>query len=123
MAQERKQRQLAKLEELKAKVATLQSVLDQYGDCPMMVEMGGAEMGMMVLDQASMVIEAEEADMAADVMTFVDEIMPQLEMIIPECGGGGAAPAPEAGGDEAPAEGEEAAPAEGEAAPPAEGGE
>ena len=62
-AEERKKRQLAKLEELKAKVASLQGILDQYGECPMMVEMGGAEMGMMVLEQASMVIEAEEADM------------------------------------------------------------
>ena len=121
-AEERKKRQLAKLEELKAKVATLQAIIDKYGECEMMVEMGGAEMGMMVLEQAQMVVEAEEADMAADVMTFVDEIMPQLEMIIPECESGAAAPAPE-GGDTPPAEGGDAAPAEGTDAPPAEGGE
>ena len=116
-AEERKKRQLAKLEELKAKVASLQGILDQYGECPMMVEMGGTDMGMMVLEQAQMVVEAEEIDMAADVMTFIDEVMPQLEMLVPECQGGAAAPA---GDGAAPAE---AAPATEEPAPAPEGGE
>ena len=121
-AEERKKRQQEKFNELKAKVAGLKGLLDEYGDCPMMVEMGGTEMGLMVLEQAQMVVEAEEIDMAADVMTFIDEVSPQIELLIPECQGGGAAPAPE-GGEAPPAEGGEAPPAEGGEAPPAEGGE
>ena len=67
--------------------------------------------------------EAQEIDMAGDVMTFIEDLMPQLQTIIPECST--AAPAGEApaeGSGEAPAEGAEAAPAEGEEAAPAEGG-
>ena len=74
----------------------------------MMVEMGGIEMMDMVLEQALMVIEAEEIDMAGDIMMFIDDLAPQIEMLKPECeGGSGAAPAPAEGGEEAPAEGSE----------------
>lgn len=122
-AEERKQRQLEQLEELKAKVVTLQGYLDKYGSCEMMVEMEATDMGMMVLEQAQMVVEAGEADMAGDVMTFVDQIVPQIEEIIPMCGAGGGSGAPPAdeGGDAAPAEGEgDEAPADGAGAAPAE---
>ena len=90
-----------------------------------MVEMGGIDMGQMVLEQAQMVVEAQEIDMAADVMTFVDDLLPQLQSNAGYCDdemAAKAASAPAAGGEAQPAEGGEAAPAEGsDAAPPAEG--
>jgi len=91
--EERKQRQLQQLEELKTKVATLKGYLDKYGTCEMMVEMEATDSGNMVLEQAQAVIDAGEADMAGDVMTFVDQLVPQIEEIIPSCGAGGAPPA------------------------------
>ncbi|MDG1481814.1 MAG: tetratricopeptide repeat protein [Myxococcota bacterium] len=118
--EERKKRQLAQLDELKTRTSALQADYDTYSGCEMMVEMGGTEMMEMVLEQALMVIEAEEADMAGDIMMFIDDLQPQIEMLKPECDGGGAAPAPAEGGEDAPAEGGEDAPVE---EPPAEGGE
>ena len=88
---------------------------------------GRGEMGQMVLEQSQMVIQAEEIDMAADVMTFVDDLLPQLQSNTPFCDeefaakAAAAVPAPPEGG-EAPAEGGEApapAPAEGGEAPAA----
>ena len=126
LEKERKERQKQQFEELKAKVASLQADFDEYGTCEMMVEMGGSEMMEMVLEQGLMVIEAEEIDMAGDIMLFIDDLTPQIEMLKPECGaGGGAAPAPETP-EEAPAEDTptpEEAPAEEGAEEPAEGGE
>jgi tetratricopeptide (TPR) repeat protein len=116
---ERKERQKQQFEELKAKTTSLQADFDSYGACEMMVEMGGTEMMEMVLEQALMVIEAEEVDMAGDIMMFIDDLTPQIEMLKPECGAGGSAPAPADAPSEEPAEGD-AAPAEGaegEAAP------
>ena len=118
-AEDRKKRQQEQFNALKAKVGELQAMLDKYGECEMMVEMGGTDMGMMVLEQAQMVVEAEEVDMAGDVMTFVDEVLPQLQEIIPSCSGG-AAPAGGSSGGDAPAapaesggDGSEPAPEEG----------
>jgi tetratricopeptide (TPR) repeat protein len=119
LAAERLERQKQKFEELKTRTAALQADRAQYGECEMMVEMGGTEMMDMVLEQALMVIEAEEFDMAGDIMMFIDDLQPQIEMLKPECGGGGAAPAPAP--EEEPTEGGEE-PAEG-AEEPAEGGE
>lgn len=115
-AEERKQRQLEQLEELKTKVATLKGYLDQYGDCEMMIESDATDMGSMVLEQSLSVIDSGEADMAADVMTFVDQIVPQIEDIIPSCQAEPAAPAPAPAPaedeasvtDETPAAGDEA---------------
>ncbi len=120
-AEDRKKRQEEQFDLLKTKVAGMQADYDTYGTCEMMIEMGGAEMMEMVLEQANMVIEAEEVDMAGDIMMFVDDLQPQIDALKAECSDGGAAPAPEVapeeGGEETPAE---EAPAE-EA--PAEGGE
>jgi tetratricopeptide (TPR) repeat protein len=135
-AEVRKQRQQQVFETLKSETAALDAMLKKYGDCPDMIELGGTEQGMMILEQAQMVVQAEEVDMAADVMTFFEQLIPQLKDIIQYCPEPGAAPAPApAEGGEAPAEGAEApaeggeAPAEGAEAPaegaeaPAEGGE
>jgi Tfp pilus assembly protein PilF len=78
-AEERKKRQRKVFEDLKVKVASLDALLTKYGSCELMIEMGGIDMGQMVLEQAQMVVEAEEIDMAADVMTFMDDLLPQLQ--------------------------------------------
>jgi anion-transporting ArsA/GET3 family ATPase len=117
-AEERKKRQMAQLDELKAKVKTLEELLKKYENCQLMIEMGGIEMGTMVYEQAKSVVDAEEYDMAADVMTFVDEIIPQIQSNAPLCDQE-AATAPPAG-TTPPAEGT-TPPAEGTTTPPAEG--
>jgi hypothetical protein len=80
-------------------------------------------MGTMVYEQAKSVTDAEEYDMAADVMTFVDEIIPQIQSNAPLCDQeAAAAPAtpPAEGAAPPPAEGT-TPPAEGTAPPPADG--
>ena len=124
-AEERKKRQMAQLDELKAKVKVLEELLKKYENCQLMIEMGGIEMGTMVFEQAKSVVDAEEYDMAADVMTFVDEIIPQIQSNAPLCDQEAAAAppagtAPPAEGAAPPAEGT-TPPAEGTAPPPAEG--
>ena len=118
-AEERKQRQMETFNTLKVKVAALDELLKKYKTCELMIEMGGIDMGEMVLEQAQMVVQAEEVDMAADVMTFVEDLLPQLQSNTGFCDEEFAAKA--AGG--APAEGGEAAPAEGGEAAPTEGAE
>ena len=95
-----------------------------------MIEMGGIDMGQMVLEQAQMVVQAEEIDMAADVMTFVDDLLPQLQSNTGFCdeefaAKAAAAPAEGAPGlplrvsvEGAPAEGAPAEGAPAEAPPP-----
>jgi tetratricopeptide (TPR) repeat protein len=115
-AEERKLRQQETFNSLKTKVASLGALLSKYETCELMIEMGGIDMGQMVLEQAQMVVQAEEIDMAADVMTFVDDLLPQLQSNTPYCDEEFAQKAAEA----APAEGAaptEGAPAEGAAAP------
>jgi hypothetical protein len=120
-AEERKRRQQETFTDLKVKVAALDVLLKKYETCELMIEMGGIDMGQMVLEQAQMVVQAEEIDMAADVMTFVDDLLPQLQSNTGFCDEEFAAKA--AAAPTAPAEGaapvEDAAPAEG-ATPPAE---
>ena len=82
---ERSERQLAAFEVLKQKTARLDRLLRKYSDCELMKEMGGIEHGNMVLEQSQMVIQAEEIDMAADVMTFMDDLLPQLQSNTPFC--------------------------------------
>jgi tetratricopeptide (TPR) repeat protein len=127
-AEERKKRQMAQLDELKAKVKVLDELIKKYETCQLMVEMGGIEMGTMVLEQAKSVVDAAEYDMAADVMTFVDEITPQIQSNAPLCDQEAASATPPAGSTTPPAEGTPAPapdgttpPAEGTAPPPAEG--
>lgn len=110
-AAERKKRQEEKMKMLADKVAALQATVDKYQSCEAF-QMGIADEAMMVIEQANMVIQAEEIDMAGDVLTFVEQIQPMVDEVVPMCGGGGAPPPPPA----APAEGGEApteAPAEG----------
>ena len=126
-AEERKRRQQETFNTLKSKVAAPDALLTKYASCELMIEMGGIDMGQMVLEQAQMVVQAEEIDMAADVMTFVDDLLPQLQSNTAFCDEEFAAKAAEAPAEGAPAEGApaEGAPAEGAPAEgaPAEGGE
>jgi cytochrome c len=83
--------------------------------------MGVGDEVAMVVENAEMVVQSEDIEMAGDVITFVEQILPMATEVSAACGGGAApAPAP------APAEGGAAptpAPTEGGAAPaPAEGG-
>jgi tetratricopeptide (TPR) repeat protein len=91
---EREQRQKEQLKILAERTAKLEATLDKYGSCPIMVEMGMAEMGLTVLEQAKMVVEANEFSMAADMMTFFDQVEPEIEALIPSCAPA-PAPAPE----------------------------
>ncbi|MDP6932027.1 MAG: tetratricopeptide repeat protein, partial [Myxococcota bacterium] len=133
--EERKQREKERFEVLKTEVAKLDALMKKYSTCGAMVDSGGLDMGMMILEQAQMVVEAEAHDMAGDMMMFFDDLNPQLEPIIPLCdeemtmapqneeAPAGEAPAGEAPAEEAPA-GEapaEEAPAE-EPGEPAQGG-
>lgn len=63
-----------------------------------------AEEGAMILEQAAMIIEMGDVDMAGDINMMLEGYTPVWDEAIAGCGGGGAAPAPEEGGDEAPAE-------------------
>jgi len=123
-AEERKKRQMAQLDELKVKVKTLEDLLKKYEHCQVMIDMGGIEMGTMVYEQAKSVTDAEEYDMAADVMTFVDEIIPQIQSNAPLCdqeaAAGAAGTPPPAEGTTPPADGSAPPPTEGSAPPPAE---
>jgi tetratricopeptide (TPR) repeat protein len=102
------------MDDLKARVKGLQGLVDANSSCEDFM-MGIGDEADMVIEQANMVIEAEEFDMAGDVLTFVEQIQPMAEEIAATCGGAAAPPA-EGGGEAPPAE---APPAE---APPADGG-
>lgn len=115
-AADRLARQKETFEKLKGEVKKLESDLTTYANCPAMIESGAIDQGSMVLEQAKVIVEAEEVDMAGDIMSFFDELRPQLDAIIPQCGPGTAAPTP------APADGATApAPADGTAPAPTEG--
>jgi len=63
-----------------------------------------AEEVSMILEQAKMVVEMEDADLAADIQTMLDAYVPTVEDSIASCAGGGGEPAPAEGSDtEAPA--------------------
>ena len=64
----------------------------------------------MVLEQGLMVIEAEEIEMAGDVIPFVADTQASLDDLKEVCAGGGTSPAPS--DDSAPVDGEETTPEE-----------
>jgi len=124
---ERKQRekelrelQKKQLEDLKGRLTQFNGKIEQ-ASCPDVIAMDMLGDFQMIAEQAQMVIETEEIDMAGDMMTMLDQFEPMVNELIPFCGGSAAPPtdggdeAPEEGGDEAPAEGAEA-PAEGDEA-------
>jgi ribosomal protein L12E/L44/L45/RPP1/RPP2 len=118
--EERRKRNEELLKALATTISTYQGKLDANASC---IDPSLAEELSLVFEQASMVVEAEEVSMAADVQTLLDGYLPLIDEAVAGCAGGGAAPAPEDGGDEAPAEegGDEAPAEEGEEAPAEEG--
>lgn len=102
-AEERKKRQEAELEKLKTKLAELKAVAEKYQTCEAFA-MGVGEEAKMVIENAQMVVEANDVEMAGDVSTFVDQILPMANEAAAACGGGAPAPAPAEGGAPAPTE-------------------
>ncbi len=83
--EERKKRQKAQFQELKTRTSALDSLLSKYSSCQAMIDSGNLELAMTVVEQAKMVIEANDISMAADVMTFFDQVQPEIEAIAPSC--------------------------------------
>ena len=114
-AEEREARQRKVLEDLKTQVGVLDGLLAEHGSCAALLDSGLAEMGMMVKEQAQVVIEAEEFEMAAEVLPFLEDSVGSIQGIIPECSG---APPAATGGDESvPDEGSETDSETGETSP------
>ena len=112
-AEEREKRQKAQLEELKGQVASFKKKLDQ-ASCPAVAEMGMLEDFAMIAEQGQMVIDAEDFQMAGDMVTFLETYEPMLDEFIPMCAE--AAPSPAPTPDDAATPGDAGGPPEGEGA-------
>ena len=100
---ERQKRNEALLKELVPHVDATEKRLQDNAHC---FDEGSIEMGAMIIEQARMVIEAKESDMAPDMKTFLDDFSNGMEDGIANCAAAPApapAPAPE-GTEEPPAE-------------------
>ena len=104
-AEEREKRQKAQLEELKGRVASFNAKI-QEASCPAVIEMGMLEDFAMIAEQGQMVVDAEDFQMAGDMITFFESYEPMLDDFIPMCAEAAPAPepAPEEGSGDAPAE-------------------
>ena len=76
--EERKKRQQEKMKELETAVSALQTDKDALASCEAAIESGVMDMADMVLEQGLMVIEAQEIEMAGDVIPFVEDTQSQL---------------------------------------------
>jgi tetratricopeptide (TPR) repeat protein len=94
LRKEREKKQKEQLELLKARTAKLEANMAKYGSCPALIESGMAEMGATVLEQAKMVVEQNDFAMATDMMSFFDQVEPEIEAVLPSCAEA-APPAPE----------------------------
>jgi hypothetical protein len=81
----REQRWQDEFERLIVRTTKLDAIVERYADCPAMVEMGMTEMGLVVLEQAKMVLDADDYAMAGDMLMFFDQVEPEIEAIIPSC--------------------------------------
>ena len=93
---ERQKRNEKLLKDLAEQVTAFETKLNANTSC---LDPGVVEQGMMIIEQAKMVVEAGEADMAPDIKTFLDGEVATVDEAVAACAGGGS-PAPE----EAPAE-------------------
>ena len=98
---ERRKRQEAMLKDMTDAVTSLEAKLTANEEC--LLNAGVLEEAMMINEQAKMVVEMNDASMAADVKQFLDAVVPTVDAAIASCSGGG--------DDEEPAPGE---PVEGE---------
>lgn len=85
--EERKKRQQEKMKALETAVAALQVDKDALASCEAAIESGVMDMADMVLEQGLMVIEAQEIEMAGDVIPFVEDTQSQLNDLKEVCGG------------------------------------
>jgi tetratricopeptide (TPR) repeat protein len=93
LEEERRARNAALLTTMATTVTTYRGKFQQHASClPPEVTMEGE----MMLEQAQMVVDAQEADMAADIQMLLEGYVPTWDAAIAGCEGGGApAPAPE----------------------------
>lgn len=78
--------------------------LETYGSC---LDPASVEEVSMILEQAQMVVDAKDAEMAGDIQQLLDAYVPAVNDAVAGCAGGAApapAPAPEGGAEPAPAE-------------------
>jgi len=115
---ERQERNAALLKDMGTQVTALESKINTNAAC---LDPSSVEEVMMVIEQAKMVVEAQDTDMAADMKGMLDTYGSAVDEALTGCTGGGSAPAPDAGtppaDGTAPAPAEGAAPAGGEPAP------
>ena len=83
--QDREASQRAAMEGLVERTANLERKLKTHESCPAMIELGMVEMGLTVVEQAQMVIAADEYSMVSDMLMFFDQVEPEIEALIPEC--------------------------------------
>jgi len=107
---ERQERNAALLKDMGTQVTALESKINTNAAC---LDPSSVEEVMMVIEQAKMVVEAQDTDMAADMKGMLDTYGSAVDEALTGCTGGGSAPAPDAGTP--PAEGTAPAPAEGAA--------
>lgn len=81
---ERQARAKDELRRLETATASLEQLQQTHQGCPAFRDGIGEEITMVVA-QARMVLEAEEADMAIDVLTFVEQIRPMAEELGSTC--------------------------------------
>jgi tetratricopeptide (TPR) repeat protein len=95
---ERNRRNMELLKSMADLIASIEIKLSTQAQCfdPMF-----AEEVSMILEQAKMVVEMEDADLAADIKTMLDAYIPTVDDSVANCDGGGAAPPAEGGDTEA----------------------
>lgn len=94
--EERRKRNEAMLAEMATMITEAQAVLAKHGANEMCLDPMQVEEYLMILEQAQMVVEAGDADMAGDIRTLLDGYLPPLYEHIashPDCAEGGGAPA------------------------------
>jgi len=102
LEEERRKRNEAVLAEMTTVVTKYQQGFQANAGCldPDMVEEG-----QMVLEQAGMVVEMKDADMASDIKMMLEGYTPTWDEALAACAGGAAAPPADAPADPAPADG------------------
>ena len=111
LAAEREERNRQLLSSMSGTITQYQTAFGANANC---LDESIAMEGSMILEQAQMVVEMEDAAMAADIQMLLDGYTPVWDDAIAACAAGGSAPAP----DDAPMEdAPEEAPAEDETAP------
>lgn len=107
LEEERRKRNEQLLTEMATLIADTQGLLDTHGTNPECLDPMQVEEYTMVLEQAKMVVDAKDVDMAGDIRTLLDGYIPPLLDHIasnPACGGGGDAVPEEEPGEPAPEE-------------------